>query len=312
MIDEKPDLSGAATHFLRTEGPRGFLLRFALVYAALSLILQLFSLWTQAPVYGIYVRAFAENDGDISPYMDELTAASAGANLASMALLPVSLALWVLFEAASQRRYIRSDGFSLRLGADEGRLAIVGLIWCALLIAGYLALAIGAVIPGLIVGAIAGAAVGVVTGALVFVIGLVAALWLYARLSPASALTIRDNQIRFFEAWNVTKGCGWRLAGSYLLLFFGFMILTLVLYAVLIGAAVALVYPVIEGTPSGQVGDAVLAAVGQPSFWAPMTLLLIPVLMIQSTLGHALGGPAALVVRRRTAQGGMTVTDTFV
>ena len=34
MTDPRPSLDGATLHFLRTEGPRGFLMQFALVYAA--------------------------------------------------------------------------------------------------------------------------------------------------------------------------------------------------------------------------------------------------------------------------------------
>ena len=219
MTGDSISLKGATTHFLHSQGPRGFLLRFVLVYAVLTLVLQGVGVWTQAPVYELYLRAIAGNDGDITPYADELSARSFRANIGALILLPFSLALWVLFEAASQRRYLRAEGFSLKLGADEGRLAVVGLIWFALLIAGYLALVLGAVIPGVIVGLAVGAAAGALLGGGIFLIGLVAALYLFARLSPAAPLTIRDRQIRFFESWNLTRGHGWSLAGSYFVLF---------------------------------------------------------------------------------------------
>lgn len=311
MSLDKPDLSGAATYFLHTEGPRGFLLRFAATYAALAVILQAVSLWTQRPIYEIYVRAFAENDGDITPYMDELSAVSMQANLGSLLMLPVSLGLWIIFDAASQRRYIRAEGFRLALGADEGRLAVVGLIWFALLIAGYLGLFLAAGLPGLIVGLIAGAAAGVVTGGTAFLAGLAAAFWLFARLSPASALTIRDRQIRFFEAWQLTKGQGWRLAGSYFLLFAVFIALSLIVYGVLIFLAIALLAPALDASAGGDTADAVLAVMAQPVFWAPLSIAMFLVLMMQSVFSHALGGPAALIVRRRTAEGGLTLSDTF-
>ena len=311
MSADTLDLKGAATHFLRTEGPRGFLFRFALVYAVFALILQAISLWTQAPLYEIYVRAFTENDGDISPYMDELNAVSVQANLASLVMLPLSLALWVLFEAASQRRYIRAEGFRLALGADEGRLAVVGLIWFALLIVGYLGLLFAALIPGLLVGLVAGAPLGFVVGGIVFLAGFVIALYLFARLSAASALTMRDNQIRFFESWQLTKGHGWRLAGSYFLLFAAFLILSLIVYGLVIFVGFALLAPAIDSSAGSETANAVLSVMGAPSFWAPISLLMFLVLMMQSVFSHALGGPAALVVRRRTVEGGMTLTDTF-
>lgn len=311
MPTDALDLKGAATHFLRTEGPRGFLFRFALVYAVFALILQAISLWTQAPVYEIYLRAFTENDGDISPYMDEMNAVSMQTNLASLVMLPISLALWVLFEAASQRRYIRAEGFRLALGADEGRLAVVGLIWVALLVVGYLGLLFAALIPGLIVGLVAGGPLGFVVGGIVFLAGFVIALYLFARLSAASALTMRDNQIRFFESWQLTKGHGWRLAGSYFLLFAAFLILSLIVYGLVIFVGFALLAPAIDSSAGSETANAVLSVMGTPSFWAPISLLMFLVLMMQSVFSHALGGPAALVVRRRTVEGGMTLTDTF-
>ena len=311
MSADTLDLKGAATHFLHTEGPRGFLLRFALVYGVFALILQALSLWTQAPIYEIYVRAFAENDGDFTPYMDELSAVSAQANLGSLIMLPISLALWAVFEAASQRRYIRAEGFRLALGADEGRLAIVGLIWFALQIAGNLGLLLAAIIPGLIVGLVAGAIAGFVIGGIVVLAGFVVALWLFARLSAASALTVRDNQIRFFESWQLTKGHGWRIAGSYFLLFAAFLLLSLIVYGILIVVAFALLAPAIDSSAGGETANAVLSVMGGPGFWAPVSILMFLVLMMQSVFSHALGGPAALIVRRRTVEGGMTITDTF-
>ena len=312
MTAEPSSLSGATLHFLRTEGPRGFLMRFALVYAVVAIALQAVTLWMQAPVYEIYLRACIENECDFVPYMDELNSVSLQSNIFTLLMLPVSLAVWVLFEGASQRRYIRSEGFRLVLGADEGRLAIVALIWIALLFGGYLALVFGAMIPGVIIGFIGGAAAGVISGGLIFLCGMIGALWLYARLSPASALTIRDRQIRFFEAWNLTRGNGWRLAGSYFLLLLGFVLLSLVSYGVLLLIGILLVAPAIESSSGSDTGPAVLAAMSQPFFWAPVSLLFFLMLMIQSLFAHAMGGPAAFIVRQSTAQSGTVISETFV
>lgn len=311
MTSGKTDLNGATLHFLRTQGPGGFLLRFALVYAAATLAMQILGLWLQAPIYEIYLRAFVENDGDITAYADELNAASMQSNLGTLLMLPASLAIWVVFEGASQRRYIRAEGFRLRIGADEGRLALVGLIWGALLFGGYIALAFAAAIPGLIVGAIAGVLAGVLVGLLVFIIGVVAALWLFARLSPASALTIRDRQIRFFEAWNVTKGNGWGLTGSYFVLLVCFLILSLVAYGVVGVLGFAMIAPTIDSSAGADTADAVLATVAQPSFWGPMAFAMFLLMMVQSIFAHALGGPAAWVVRQDSLAGGTMLSETF-
>ncbi len=312
MTDNPSRLRGATFHFLHTEGPRGFLVRFALVYAIIALVLQGGSLWMQAPVYEVYLRACLENECDFVPYMDELNAVSAQANLVSLAMLPLSLAVWVLFEGASQRRYIRSEGFRLALGADEGRLALVALIWIALLFGFYLALVFGTLLPGLIIGLIGGAAIGVLAGGLIFVGGLTLALWLFARLSPAGALTIRDRQIRFFEAWNLTKGIGWRLAGSYFMLLTGYTVLVLISFSGLIVLGILLLLPALDASQGGDIAPAVLAAMSQPYFWVPVSLVMFLLLIIQSIFAHAMGGPAALAVRQSTAQGWTEISDTFV
>ncbi len=311
MTSDRIDLKGATAHFLHTEGPGGFLLKFVLVYAAASLVLQAIGLWTQAPVYELYLRAFTENDGDFSPYLDEMNAHAMRANLGSLLLLPFSLGIWVMFEAASQRRYIRADGFGLKLGADEGRLAVVGLIWFALLIAGYFALVIGAVLPGLIAGLVAGAGAGFAVGGVILLAGMIAALFLFARLSPAASLTIRDRQIRFFESWNLTKGYGWPLAGSYFALFAVFTLISLVLYGALFFVGYALVAPALESSAGSRTAEAVLAVMAQPAFWAPMTLVMLLVLMVFGVFAHALGGPAAWMVRQNSFQGGTAITETF-
>ena len=311
MTDPRPSLDGATLHFLRTEGPRGFLMQFALIYAAATLAMQVLGLWLQAPVYEIYLRAFVENDGDITAYADELNAASMQSNLGSLLMIPVSLAIWVLFEGASQRRYIRAKGFRVRISADEGRLALVGLIWGVFLIVGYIAIVIGAIIPGAIVGATVGVAAGVIAGALVFLIGIVAALWLFARLSPASALTIRDRQIRFFEAWNVTRGNGWGLTGSYFMLFLGFTILSILAYGAVGVLGFIMIAPTLDSSAGADTADAVLATMAQPSFWGPLGFAMYLVMMVQSIFAHALGGPAAWVVRQDSLQGGTMLSETF-
>lgn len=312
MTGEPENLRGATLHFLRTEGPRGFLIRFALVYATIALILQAVSLWVQAPVYEIYLRACLENECDFIPYMDELNAVSLQSNLTSLMMLPLSLAVWVLFEGASQRRYIRGEGFRLRIGADEGRLAIVALIWIALLFGFYLALVFGTVLPGLLIGLVAGAAVGVIAGGLFFVGGFVGALWLYARLSPASALTIRDRQIRFFEAWKITRGKGWRLTGSYFLLLLGYVLLVMISFGSVLLLAFVLLAPSIESSAGSGTGPAILAAMSQPYFWGPVSIVMFLILTIQSVFTHAMGGPAAFAVRQNMAQSGTAISETFV
>lgn len=309
MTETKFRFGPATFHFLQTDGPRGFLLRYALAYALVSVGVQAASLWLQGPVYEIYFRACVENGCDFTPYTDELNSAGVQANLSALMLLPLTLGIWVVFEAASQRRYIRGEGFRLALGGDEGRLAIVGLIWAALLIVGYFALVIGALIPGLILGLALGAAAGVIAGALALLAGAGVALWLFARLSPASALTIRDREIRFFEAWPLSRGQGGGLALSYLALFLAFLVMMILAYGALLIMGIALLPPSL--IDRGGDADAISDAVRQPGFWMPLTLAFLPAAGLLSLFAHALGGPAAWVVRARTLSHGTALSETF-
>jgi hypothetical protein len=311
-VDTKHFSAGQAiTHFLHTEGPRGFLPRFALAYGFLSLLIQIPAYWLQGPVYAIYLRAFTENNGDFTPYVDELNRASLQANLGSLIALPLSLAIWAVFEAASQRRYLRGEAFRLRIGADEGRLAVVGLIWFAFLVVAYFALVIALVIPAVIAGFVAGIPGAVVVGGVIFLALMIAGTYFFARFSGASALTVREGQIRFFESWALTRGLGWKLTGAFLALFVMFTVIVLILYAGLGAAGFGLVWPSIDGESGSALTEKILAAVAQPGFWGPMLFLLFLVMSVYGVFAHAFAGPGAWLVRQRASAHLSVIGDTF-
>lgn len=295
MDTRKFSVSNAVTHFLWTPGPRGFLLAFVLAYSVVSLAAQALSLFFQAETYAIYVRVFTEGGGDITPYVDEINDASMLANLGSLVLLPVTLLIWTVFEAASQRRYIRGEGFGLRIGADEGRLAVVALIWIALLIAGYIGLMMIVLVPFGIGALLGGVGVGGVLAGLFALAGLIGMVWLFARLSPAGALTIRDQQIRFFEAWRVTRSCSGRLFASYVILLLMIAVINMIGFGLLLVLGLAILSPVLSG---GDVqADAVLAGMGQPGFWIPMALGGLVMTGVAAVAAHAFAGPATLAAK---------------
>lgn len=294
MDPRKFSISNAITHFLWTPGPRGFLLGFVLAYILLTLTTQALSLFFQAETYAIYLQVFTEGGGDITPYIDEINAASMRANLGSLVLMPVALLAWAVFEGASQRRYIRGEGFRLRISADEGRLAVVALIWVALLIAGYIGLVIVVLVPLGIGALIGGIAIGGVLAVLFTLAGLIGMIWLFARLSPASALTIRDGQIRFFEAWRVTRPCSGGLFASYLLMILIISVINIVVIGLLLVLGLAILSPVLSGVVES---DAVLAAMSQPGFWIPMVLGGLVLTAIAGVFTHAFAGPAALAAK---------------
>lgn len=293
---QAPDFSigNALTHFTKTGGPRGFLLPFMLSYAALGLVSQAVSMLMQREVYAIYIRMMIEG-GDITAYTDELNRASMQANLGSLLMLPVALLFWVMFEAASQRRYMRGDGFRLRIGADEGRLAVIALVWCVLFVGFYIGLVIAMLVPlgiGFLTG---GAAVAAVLTILCVLGALAVMLWLVARLSPAAALTIRDRQIRVFEAWAVTRGKGGQLFLAYLVLMIAIGLVQMVGYGLLFLFGYLMIAPQIDG--GSLSAEAALAVMASPGFWGPIMAVSFGMLMIVGAAAHIFGGPAALAAR---------------
>lgn len=304
MDTRKYSVSSAITHFLWTPGPRGFLLAFALSHIVLNLMMQALSFVFQAETYAIYFRAFTEGGGDITPYIDDINAASMWANLGSLVLMPVALLVWAVFEGASQRRYIRGEGFRLRISADEGRLAVIALIWVALLIAGYIGLLIIILVPFGIGALLGGVAVGGVLAGLFTLAGLVAMVWLFARLSPAGALTIRDEKIRFFEAWRVTRPCGGGLFASYLALLLIVAVINILVLGLLLVLGLAILSPVLSGDDISA--DAVFAAMAQPGFWIPMGLGGLALMAIAAVFTHAFSGPAALAAKTDPDWSGVT------
>jgi hypothetical protein len=303
------NFGNALMHFNRTGGPKGFLWKFVLGYAGLSLLIQLISYWFQAPIYALYYRIFTEGGGDISAYLPEINAVSMRANLVSLFVLPFALLLWVMFEAASQRRYMRGEAFRLRLGADEGRIFVVGLFWVMLAIGGYIGLLFLIIIPALL-----GMAFGPVVSGILVLIGLLAgmalALWFFARFSPASAMTIRDGQIRFFEAWRATRGRGLALVGIVLVQWLLMALLMGIPLAIGAVIGVTQLGPLFaDGAPSWEVLTGAMTA---PGFWVPMLVVGLLTGLLGASLFHIAAGPAALAAKTDPNWVGQPgVTDTF-
>jgi hypothetical protein len=289
----------AIGHFTKTDGPSGFLWKFALAYAGLAMLVQAVSVFLQWPVYEAYIQLFA-GGGDFEQYAEDMENLSVASSMGGLLAMPLGILLWVMFEGANQRRYMRAAGFGLRIGADEGRLLLVGLIWIALFIGMYFLFAIAfavpvaigfalgsdGVVPALLLGIV------LVPGAMLFM------LWLSARLSAAAALTVRDRQIRFFESWRVTRGKGWTIVGAWLVLGLITILVLIVFYLLLAALGIGLLSAQVPGLMDGDVSeDEILVAVMSPMFWAPMLVLVLAFTIAQSTLMHIFSGPASLAAR---------------
>jgi len=305
----------AISHYSKTGGPGGFLWKYALIFALVTCTLQALAIWLQWPIYEVYIRFFTEGGGDIEPYLDELTAASNQSTLRGLLIMPLSVLVWVAFEGANQRRYMRSEGFRLRIGADEGRLLVVGLIWIAMFIGLYIGLIIAVIIP-VVLGLVLGEdliGVSIIFG-VVFMIGvMILALWLCARLSAAAALTVRDQQIRFFESWRVTKGKGWTIVGAWIVLMLIIMLVYLVLYIAAAALGFGLIAAQVPDFGDGRFPEEeIMAAVASPAFWGPMLLVLFAFFLVQAAFQHIISGPAALAARTDEDWAGADLAGEFV
>lgn len=109
----------------------------------------------------------------------------------------------------------------LRLGRDEGRLFLVGLIYiCGVALFAGLAMAVSGLAGQ------AGAAVRIAAGLLALVVG----GWLALRFGLAGPLSFAEGRIDFARSWRLTRGQIWPLLGMWFLNFCLVMFVWLALY----------------------------------------------------------------------------------
>jgi len=116
----------------------------------------------------------------------------------------------------------RDPGFlHLRLGRDEGRLFLVGLVFvCGVALFTGLATALGGLAGQ------AGPAVRIAAGLLAAIVG----GWLALRFGLVGPLSFAEGRIDFARSWRLTKGQAWPLLGMWFLNFCLVMFVWLALY----------------------------------------------------------------------------------
>lgn len=305
------ELGNAMMHFNRTGGPSGFLWKFGMAYAVAALLIVAAMIPFFLPFMTAAFDPSNMNDPDA---MNDVMMQSIGSILFGyLVALVLALLMWAALEAASQRRYMRGDGFAIRLGGDEARLLAVGFLWFVTFVALYILAIIVFMVPAALVGVAASSGDGTGAG-IAFVLMLIFTLaiwagfiWICARLSPAAAMTIRDRKIRFLSAWRVTKGRVWTLIGSWLLLWLIACGVFLVLYLVMVGVGMAMFLPALTGDVSEAEVLAMMTAPANLAVFAVMAFLFYGV---SGAIMHAFGGPAALAARTDPGWAG-GVTETF-
>lgn len=184
------------------------------------------------------------------------------------------------------RPHLKTGFFPLRFGKDELRVMLAQLvvyvictgIYIVGYIIGFILILIVAVLGESVGGA--GAALGVLLTIFVVIALIIAALYVLARLSPAAALSVRDEDIRTVEGWRVTKGQIWPLIGSYLIVgVVGNIIISVVMMvgmvAVLATANLPSLFSELEGNEDPSVAiDQLSTAFSTPSVLIPLILTL--------------------------------------
>ncbi|MEO0784398.1 MAG: hypothetical protein AAFY10_01780 [Pseudomonadota bacterium] len=290
----------ALTHWTKTQGPVGFVWKYALAYGVVAALIAMAAIFLIGGPLINYVQLITEIEQNGVIDEQEVLTAMAGFFLPMLLFIPIGILFWVIFEGALQRRYMRDEGFSLRLGADEGRLFVVGIIWIAFIMALYFGFAI---LVGIVVAlsafALQGApeAVAVISVILFLILG-VAILYFVVRFSPAAALTVRDRAIRFSSAWGATRGRVWPM-------FFAFVIMAILAY-ILSTVLQLVMFGVIGGTlsasgldftdPNANVDD-VLAVLLSPVTLGIGGLVYLIMTAFQAVLQFAWAGIPALAAK---------------
>ncbi len=223
------DMGDALKHWLVASTSSNFLKRVALWTSVLFLL-----------VYAIFGRGFFAGYGEFLQSMYEMQSAPDDVETAKAvfremgawfkSMIFVTLTGWAVFASAETAFHkntlhkIDHGAFPLRFGKTELHVMIAQLAVYLSALGTYigaalfmvLAIAIGALIASFskILGGIF-MVVFVLLGAFAMIAGMFVVM---VRLSPASAMTVRDDKLRIFDAWKVSKPHFWPMFGSYLVI----------------------------------------------------------------------------------------------
>lgn len=283
-----------------------FGLAYAAIYVALFLVIGLLG-W-QALAEWVLALQQLENDPDPMP-ADVFDLLFGGFGKLMPLILIGSVAgwvVWAMFETASQRRYIFGAKFSLGFGGDEVRMMVVGLLWALMslvifAIPGVLMFgAFGALLQMDLNGPMDDQAAARFLGSffagfgLMFLFSLLY-IFIATRLAPCFGLTVKEKEIRFFDAWRVSRGRFWPILGAYVII----VVVVSVLSQIISAIAQMLMMPFLMNLPvSGGASAEEMAAVFlSPLFIAPMAIIYFALLFVQGLTQHFVGAPAALAAR---------------
>lgn len=213
--------------------------------------------------------------------------------------------LWAMFEAASQRRYVRDEPFYLGFGGDELRMMGVGLCWAALqalfyalpglIMFGAVSDMIGMIESGASEDDIARSLIGPIFGAMgLGLLFFLVYVFFATRLAPSFALTIKDRQFRFLDAWNVSRGRFWPILGAYVIIFIVSSIVISIVEQVL---DIGLTAVMASGMGNADSAEELLDVLFSGGVIVALAIYFLIRFFLSGMMMHVAGGPAAFAAR---------------
>lgn len=228
MQNGKFDLGDAITLPWRLPGGRNFIIKLLLWAAALQFLVFVFFGRGLIEAYSRFLVLLPEIEGQVDP--DPEAAAEMLSLFGQMGgpfffLMIFAWIITVAFETAIHKNALRGTdhgAFPFRFGIDEGRVMLAQFV--VMLCVGVVYI-VGIVLIVLITLAVASVSKGLsaVVALLLGIAYICALIIISVRLAPAAALSVRDNKQHVFSAFEVTKGHGWALFGSYAILIIAVM-----------------------------------------------------------------------------------------
>lgn len=254
----------------------------------------------------------ALNTSRVAPDPAASMAALGSMATAYLMIVPLMLLFLAIFSAAVYRASTRPEasafGF-VRLGADEFRLLIVGLVVGVLGFVLVIAVSIVVGILGGIIGvALSGgqpnfAAMGV-TVILLYAVMFLVSMAFYVKFSFAGPMTFLSKRIDIFGSWRATSGRFWALFGCYTLA------VVLGIVVTLLGLAIALAAMMAFGGSVNSMFAPDMRSLG--TYFSPGMIAYLAVNSIFTGLTYAIyQGPAMSAYRAIHGMGAGDVSQTF-
>ncbi|WP_375209617.1 hypothetical protein [Hyphomonas jannaschiana] len=299
---------GALMFGFRAAHAKSFPWKFALAFAVVSTVLTALFAWlTKDAIFGFMdtVEQLDSVGADDPAQVFSVFFSLFGGLLPWIVLGSLaSLVVWAMFMAATQRRYIRDEAFSIRFGPDELRIMAVGVVW-------YLGVSLMYLLPGLVMlpmfGIVSDFANGDISEnemvafmlgrmsivALMFLVMFPVYVFFATRFSPVFAMTVKERRIAFGDAWIVSRGRFWPILGAFLIL------------AIVGGMAVGfagsiaqmLVTPAFMGSVSRVEDSSELRSLFTPTLTIALLLYAFIRYFLSGLLMHFVQGPAAFAAR---------------